>query len=67
MFFTKNFEAINPKLSIKKKNVTKRQDSETELKIPLIYNKKRIDKVGDPFGISISISLTLFLYPSITI
>ena len=66
-FLTKDFIAMNPRLSINKRAVTKRQNSKTKSKNLLMYIRKRIDEAEDLYEILVSISFFLFSCLSIII
>lgn len=57
---------MNPKSSIKDRNVTEGLVLETLLKTPLIYIRKRIRETGEPYRIPISTSLFSLACLSIT-
>ena len=67
IFLTKNFKAINFGISTNKKAIIEEQNFETKSKTLLIYIRKRISLVENLYGISVSISLFLFLCLSLII
>lgn len=67
IFLIENPKTINLRLSTNEKDVTRKQNSETESKTPLMNIKKKIGKARNLCGIPVSIFLSLFLCLSITI